>query len=67
MPPDSDNDGLYDLRIACLWIVEAPDNNVVRYNMHFYETEAVDNVVVSKRHRFKRSFFLSFFFIVVAI
>ena len=49
-PPDMNNDGLYDLNIDCLWVVVAPDDNVVRYTIHFYETEyyGLDDFLVRK-------------------
>ena len=37
--PDYDQDGLYDFNVDCLWIVEAPENHVIRFHIHYVKIE----------------------------
>ena len=31
--PDRNNDGLYDMEVDCLWIIVAPENQVIRHKI----------------------------------
>ena len=40
VPPDHDKDGLYDLNFDCLWIVEAPADYLIQFQIYFVDMES---------------------------
>ena len=39
VPPDSNDDGLYDLNVDCLWTIVVSENGIIRHKIDEYSIE----------------------------
>ena len=48
--PDSNRDGLYDVNVDLLWIIEAPDGMIIRYTIQqaliWYSADCIEDALM---------------------